>query len=99
MSQAELARKLNKTRSLLSFIEKTGKVNDLTYFEIMHILGISTEAEGQIGKTRLQILNDSKGDYVPRISELDHLRKENSTLKEMIEVQKSLINMLQKQNR
>jgi transcriptional regulator with XRE-family HTH domain len=98
ISQAALARKLSKTRSLLSYIEKTGKVNDLTYYEIMIALGITPEMKSfGLANSRLSMLSEAKVDYIPKISELDHLRKENESLKDIIELQKSIIAMLQKQ--
>lgn len=54
ISQAELARMLKKTRSLVSYIEKTGKVNDLTYYDILKKLELSPET-----KTNNFLLNDS----------------------------------------
>lgn len=98
LSQAELARRLSKTRSLLSYIEKTGKVSDLTYFEIMVALGVTLDKDETFGNSRLAILQESKPEYFSKISEVEHLRKENSSLKEIIQLQKSLITLLEKQS-
>ena len=94
ISQAALARKLKKTRSLMSYIEKTGKVNELTFYEIMIALGMTPEMSiADLKGSRINMLQESKVDYIPRISELDHLRKENASLKEIIELQKAVINL------
>ena len=97
ISQAELARMLNKTRSLISHIEKTGKVNDLTYYDILQKLDLApqTEEEHYLVKRFEHI--DKPSDLIKNMSnELEYMRRENVTLREMIELQKAVIEMLRK---
>ena len=100
ISQAELARMLNKTRSLVSHIEKTGKVNDLTYYDILRKLDLSPVGEDEIHLAkRMSILRDQDSHYTTSISEIEFLRREISTLREMVELQKAVIEMLRKERR
>jgi transcriptional regulator with XRE-family HTH domain len=100
ISQAELARMLNKTRSLVSYIEKTGKVNDLTYYDILRKLDLSPEGEDEIHLAkRMSILRDQDSLYGANTSEIEFLKRENNTLREMVELQKAVIEMLRKERR
>ena len=97
ISQAELARMLGRTRSLISHIEKTGKVNDLTYYDVLKVLQLKPEtADEQFLVKRFQQVEDTEIVYGNMNAELDFLRRENETLRELVNVQKSVIEMLRK---
>lgn len=97
ISQAELARMLRKTRSLISGIEKTGKVNDLTYFDILRALNLTPETEDeQFLVKRFQHFDEPIAGYSTVNKELEFLRRENETLRELVNLQKSVIEMLRK---
>ena len=93
ISQADLARLLSKTRSLISYIEKTGKVNDLTYFEIMKALEMPVEIESDL--LLVKRVEQFKGINLKGHNlELEFLAKENSSLKQIIELQRAVIELL-----
>jgi transcriptional regulator with XRE-family HTH domain len=98
ISQAKLARMLSKTRSLISYIEKTGKVNDLTYYDISRRIGLSLVSEDEqfLSKRFNTELNPDLGQI--QLLEIEFLRRENHALKEIIELQKNVISMLRKDN-
>ena len=51
LTQEELAKKINKTRALVSYSEQTGKINHYTLQAILKALGVSEEEfEGFKGK-------------------------------------------------
>ena len=101
ISQAELARMLKKARSLVSYIEKTGKVNDLTYYDILKKLELSPETEDeQFLVKRFSQVEEPKMYFRNEYDvELLSLRRENQTLREMMELQKAVIEMLRKEKR
>jgi transcriptional regulator with XRE-family HTH domain len=94
MTQEELAEALGKTRSLVSFLERTGKVNKYTLQEISGILK-TTPDELEAGIT---LEEDSQPAYSTTNSEelIDQLRKEISFLKETINNQWQLLKELSK---
>ena len=93
ISQADLARMLSKTRSLISHIEKTGKVNDLTYFEIMKALEMPVEIESDL--LLVKRVEQFKGiNSRENNLEVEFLAKENSSLKQIIELQRAVIELL-----
>lgn len=100
ISQSELARLLGKTRSLVSYAEKTGKVNDLTYYDALRILELSPETEDeQFLVKRFQHFEEPTANYSSLNKELEFLRRENETLRELVTLQKSVIEMLRKPGR
>ena len=105
LSQAELARRIGKTRGYINSIEKTGKVSDITYLQIIHQLGISSNDDEEGEKILAQInsinLDNSKLTFEETTlqlqSKLTHLQRELESKKEIIELQKTLIEFLQVQ--
>jgi transcriptional regulator with XRE-family HTH domain len=96
ISQAELARMLSRTRSLISYIEKTGKVNDLTYFDIAQRIGIALLSEDEQFLNKRFASEKNPETELLRNQELDFLRRENDALKEIISLQKNVIDLLRK---
>lgn len=97
ISQAELARMLGKTRSLISYIEKTGKVNDLTFYDIIRKLDLPIQSEDeQFLVKRFDRGDESQIQNERSRSELEFLRREVSTLRDMVELQKAVIELLRR---
>ena len=98
-TQEELAKKINKTRALLSHIEQTGKVNHYTLTAILKALNISlTDFEAFNGNEVL------KGTAYPIAAneeltalkdKMEHYQKENNLLKELVDSQKKVIDALE----
>ncbi len=90
MSQEDLAVAISKTRSLVSAIERTGRVNSATFEDILQALDLTHEefsnkfAEERPGyQTKLEEENES-------------LRKEIDQLQKLVSVQQDLIDLLKK---
>jgi transcriptional regulator with XRE-family HTH domain len=94
MTQEELAEALGKTRSLVSFLERTGKVNKYTLQEIAGILK-TTPDDLEAGIT---LEEDSQPGYSNTNDEqlIEQLRQEISFLKETINNQWQLLKELSK---
>ncbi len=94
-TQEQLADKINKTRALVSHIEQTGKVNHYTLNAITKALSISVEELESIDEKQI-ITNKKQKSELDRMSqEIEHLKNENSLLKEIIANQKKLISTLE----
>lgn len=99
LTQEDLAEKINKTRALVSHIEQTGKVNHYTHTLILKALNISF--------ADFEDFNDKeilKSNIIPSISaeevsalknKMEHYQKENFLLKELIDSQKKIIEVLE----
>jgi transcriptional regulator with XRE-family HTH domain len=97
ISQAELGRLVGRTRSLISNIEKTDKVNDLTYFDIISILGLTPETEDEhFLVKRFDKVREAQTPYLKEKTEVerDVMKREIAHLQEIIELQRSVIEML-----
>ena len=105
LSQAELARRIGKTRSYINSIEKNGKVSDITYLQIINQLGISIaqdqEGEKIISQITNLVLEPEKTDTTSQtkflMNQIKYLQIEIDDKKEIIELQKKLIEVLQNQ--
>jgi transcriptional regulator with XRE-family HTH domain len=105
LSQAELARRIGKTRGYINTIEKTGKVSDITYLQLINQVGItpSEDAEGEkiISQISKLVMEPSKIDVAEQtrflMNQVKHLQMEIDSKKEIIELQKTLIEFLQNQ--
>ncbi len=97
LTQDELAIKINKTRALVSHIEQTGKVNSHTLAAILKILGISSdEFEKFDAQQSLKPYKNSENAQTDVLKEkIEHYKKENKALKELILSQKKLITILE----
>ena len=99
-TQEALAKKINKTRALLSHIEQTGKANHYTLTTILKALNISlTDFEAFNGTEVL------KGTAYPfAIGEelnilrdkIEHYQNENTLLKDLVDSQKKVLAVLEK---
>ena len=99
MNQEELSQKIGKTRALISHIEQTGKVHHETLLTILGIFNISEEefknfqgSDIKIGKAKDQKLFESELSDLKE--ELSRLKKENDILKDLVESQKEIVNLL-----
>jgi len=96
LSQQELGEMINKTRPLISHIEQTGKVNDRTLDMICKALKISVnEIEHFVNEPQGKYKNYRQSGSVV-FEEIDKLKEENRILKELIQSQKEIIEMLRK---
>lgn len=101
LTQEGLARKINKTRALLSHIEQTGKINYYTLQSVSKALGLTA---GELENFRAEIANtqDVKDDHYGRKGmetlrrRMQLLEKENKILKQLVQSQKELIAELKK---
>lgn len=103
LTQEELAKKINKTRALVSYAEQTGKINHYTLQTILKALGVSEEEfegfKGKIGMVQEELGADQYGnkELSHLKHNLEHCQKENEALKELVASQKKIIGMLEKQ--
>ena len=94
MTQEELAVALGKTRSLVSFLERTGNVNKYTLQEIANILNITIE-DLESGLTDVKE-QENKGYPKAENPLIEQLQKEIEFLKETISHQWQLLHELSK---
>lgn len=94
ITQQELAEAIHKTRPLISSIEQTGNVNELTLRKICDILEIDMQ-------DLLQKTSDPSAQYIPIkkandeiLSEIKTLKEENKRLKELVDSQREIIELL-----
>ena len=104
MNQEDIAEKIGRTRALISHIEQTGKVHHETLLQIIRLFNISEEEfrdfkgeDIKIGKSKDQIKTDLE--MAELQDELKSLRKENGILKQLVESQKEIINLLKDKNK
>ena len=102
LTQEALGRKINLTRSAISYIEQNGKVNHQTLLNILKALNISEDdlmnfdhkaillREPNTNSDRYKTENESLK------SKVDSMIKEISTLKALVKSQQKLISMLEK---
>ena len=97
LSQAELAEKIGKTRGMVSYIEKQGKVNHYTLKDIANALNTSIEAIETYSNEN-KIISINQISETRKLIPLDNnsLKREIELLKELIENQKKIIELLEK---
>jgi len=89
-TQEELAEKINKTRPLVSHIEQTGKVNAYTLKKICQVLEIDpADLDGSVFEPRANYQKDNQ-----LVAENKRLREEIAVLKELVSMQKEVIQEL-----
>ncbi len=92
LTQEELAEKIGRTRSLISGIEKTGKVNHYTLVAICNVLDLDPDDLSDIS---LQDPEDAPHSELATLrSENKLLRQEIQALKELVASQRSVIRLL-----
>jgi transcriptional regulator with XRE-family HTH domain len=99
MTQDELARAINKTRSMVSHIERTGEVNYYTLKEISKVLNLTTTfLENNNYEDKLHIVSEPLSDYESKENNnlMENLKEENTHLKDIIQNQWKLIFELNK---
>jgi transcriptional regulator with XRE-family HTH domain len=100
MTQEELANALGKTRSLVSYFERTGNINTYTLQEITSILGANPEeiSLDENGNRNEDPDNHVNGNGHPAVVQklLDQQHAEILFLKETINFQWQLLNELSK---
>ena len=95
MTQDDLAAALGKTRSLVSFLERTGKVNKYTLQEVAQILNVTPE-DLEAGDTFRVSDAPMPVSSPPKTELVDQLRQEIGFLKETINHQWDLLKSLSK---
>lgn len=94
LTQEGLAEGLGKTRSLVSFLERTGNINKYTLQEIARILGVTPEELNDTTSPSTVSEPTSYKQAEIQAKLVDQLRKENEFLKETIEHQWVLLKAL-----
>lgn len=92
ISQQELADLINKTRTLISHIEVTSKVNFYTLTEIANALSVETSYFTD--DYTKNIVNEKREDYSNLSERLKKVERENELLNEIIQNQKEIIAQL-----
>jgi transcriptional regulator with XRE-family HTH domain len=99
MNQEDIAAKIGRTRALISHIEQTGKVHHETLLQIIKLFNISEEEFRDFKGEDIKISNSK--DQVKAEIELaelkenvERIKKENKILKDLVESQKEIINLL-----
>lgn len=93
ISQQKLADLINKTRTLVSHIEVTSKVNFYTLTEIANVLGVSV-SHFTDESVHENIVKESKEEYSSLSDKIKKLERENELLNEIIQNQKEIITQL-----
>jgi transcriptional regulator with XRE-family HTH domain len=92
LNQQQLAELINKTRTLISHIEITSKVNFYTLNEIAKALDVSVSYFTENGKNSL--LEEPENEYISLNDKVEKLEREIELLNEIISNQKELIKEL-----
>jgi len=107
LTQAALGAMVSQTRAHISYIEKTGRVNYNTYQAIAKALGMSTHyvSPKELASEGLSSVNEpeplqyyqSSSSENTLTTENAHLRKEIHSFKQIVELQKMVIELLKKE--
>tara|TARA_R110001592_G_scaffold37439_6_gene124888 strand:- start:115 stop:456 length:342 start_codon:yes stop_codon:yes gene_type:complete len=92
VSQQQLADLINKTRTLISHIEVTSKVNFYTLNEIANALGVPVSYFTDDNFDNL--VEETKANYSNLSEKVKKLERENELLNEIIQNQKEIITQL-----
>lgn len=101
MTQEDLARSIGKTRSLISFFERTGNINKYTLAEISKALNILPEELEQMELESIEPILNDRNDAIYTRSDLyqkmiERQQAEIEFLKQTISHQQHLLNQLSK---
>lgn len=100
LTQEDLGKKINRTRGLISNIERTGKINHYTLIDILKVFEIS-EQEFELFNPAENPIKQKPNNYkeneeINLLKEkLEYYQKENNLLKTVIESQKTIIGMIE----
>lgn len=105
LTQQDLAEKIFKTRPLVSHIEQTGIVNSRTLEEIKKVLDMPDDVNHELNEPGLVYETNrvpSGNKFVQQelehaLREIELLKAELDTLRQLANTQKQLIDLLQKQ--
>lgn len=98
LTQEQLALKINKTRSMVSNIEQTGKVNHYTLLSILNALSI-TENDFDKFDGKKVTLDSGNSELKTTKKELERALREIDTLNELVKSQKKVIQMLERRGK
>lgn len=94
ITQNELADRIGRTRALIAFIEKSGKVNKRTLEDIVKVLGVSQTELDNFGENAVMVKEELSG-YRKKLEnseeKLKALQAEISILKDLLDTQKKVI--------
>jgi transcriptional regulator with XRE-family HTH domain len=94
ISQQELGDLINRTRPLISHIEQTGQVNEKTLESLCKALKISEkELDNYVNEPKNSYKNQ-KQSTTDIFDEVQKLKDENKILKDLIQSQKEIIELL-----
>jgi transcriptional regulator with XRE-family HTH domain len=95
LTQDQLAEKINKTRPLISTIEKTGQGHPYTINSICKALKIKSEQLELFDEKSIRLF--IAGKVEPDKKEMDALLREVELLKDLVKSKQDQINMLQEE--
>lgn len=104
LTQEDIAQKVNKTRALVSYIEKSGKVNYYTLQNFLDALEFTEQQLNELDFTTISFTSEPDLEYrtdelVMKDSMISQLQEENRILRELNESQKKIIAMMEKKLR
>ncbi len=105
LTQEKLASKVNLTRSMISHIEQTGKVNHYTLVAIVKALNITEKYLHNFDDSHFSANeNDSTVEFNKTETELlrqklERMQNEIKVLKDLIKSQKKIIHMLERKRK
>src|SRR5436190_1808819 len=100
LTQDGLGRKINLTRSAISFIEQSGKVNHQTLQNICKVLGISEDDLRNFDHKSVLMREPNSNDYKSEVealkNKIDAMNLQIANLKELIKSKNKLISLLER---
>jgi len=94
LTQQDLADKVHKTRPLISSIEQTGRVNDVTLKKICQVLDLDINELKTADNIIVNQFVSAKQRFEDLLRENSNLRLEIASLKDLVDTQKDLIELL-----
>lgn len=94
LTQQDLADKVHKTRPLISSIEQTGRVNDVTLKKICQVLDLDINELKTADNVMVNQFVSAKQRFEELQRENINLKLEIASLKDLVDTQKDLIELL-----
>jgi transcriptional regulator with XRE-family HTH domain len=94
LTQQDLADKVHKTRPLISSIEQTGRVNDVTLKKICQVLDLDINELKTANNVIVNQFVSAKQRFEELQRENINLKLEIASLKDLVDTQKDLIELL-----